>query len=164
VKDKKPVYLSNSAVNTYLDCGEKYRLNYIERIRTSYTKSSFTFGSAIDNAVEVMLLNIGLPKKKQKDPFAKFMKTLSKYDINGKLTTLPKTSNCKYSKADVQLELLEEKELSDITEYMVSLGYDMSEYTVEDFWKHYDNSTKLKETLTKDDFLVKVSFNLVELS
>ena len=154
MKIKKPIYLSNSAVNTYLDCGEKYRLSYIERIRINYTKSSFTFGSAIDNAVEVMLQNIGKPKSKQKDPHKKFKSTLTKYNINGKLTTLPKTSNCKYSKADVQMELLDEANLKDISDYMVSLGYDMSDYTVSDFWTHYDTSTKLKETLTKDDFLV----------
>jgi hypothetical protein len=131
---KKPIYLSNSGINSYLDCGYKYKLHYIDRIRMNYTKSSFVFGSAVDNAVEIMLNNLS---KDYEDPYLMFTDTMWNYDINGEKKLIPKTSNCKYSKADVQLELLEATELKNITDFMVELGYDMSEYSVEEFWKYY---------------------------
>ena len=155
---KKPIYLSNSAVNTYLDCPYKYKLHYLDRIRPIYTKSSFLFGGAVDAAVECMLKNID---GEYQDPYLEFTDKMFEADINGKVHKIPKTSNCKYSKADVQIELLEETELKMITNYMEELGYDMSDYSVQEFWKYYDESTKKKEKLTDKDFLVfgYIAFN-----
>jgi hypothetical protein len=151
-KMSKPIYLSNSGINTYLDCGEKYRLHYLELIRMNYTKSSFTFGSAVDGAVEVMLQNFR--GDDYESPMDTFISILTNYDINGKTYTLPKTSYCRYAKSDVQVELLDEKQLAEITEYMEDeLEFDMTEYSVADFWKYYDEATKRKADLTKQDFL-----------
>lgn len=49
--------LSHSGKNKYISCGESYRLHYIERIRSQSTGSALVFGAAMDNALNLMLLN-----------------------------------------------------------------------------------------------------------
>lgn len=149
---KKPIYLSNSAINTFTDCGYKYKLHYIDRIRTNYTSSSLLFGGAIDAAFEAMLNNF--KGEEFEDPYLIFTDKMFDTEINYEKRRIPKTSNCKYSKADVDLKLLDEKDLEEIARYMEELGYDMSDYSVKDFWEYYDESTKAKKTLKDKDFLV----------
>lgn len=149
---KKPIYLSNSAINTFTDCGYKYKLHYIDRIRTNYTSSSLLFGGAIDAAFEAMLNNF--KGEEFEDPYLIFTDKMFDTEINYEKRRIPKTSNCKYSKADVDLRLLDEKDLEEIARYMEELGYDMSDYSVKEFWEYYDESTKAKKTLKDKDFLV----------
>ena len=49
--------LSYSAINTYKQCGRKYKLHYVDRIRPVKRSSALCFGTAIDKAVEAKLNN-----------------------------------------------------------------------------------------------------------
>lgn len=146
------IKLSNSAINTYTDCGYKYKLNYVDRIRINYLKSSFIFGGAVDAAMEAILLN--KKDKLNEDPYLVFLDKMFESELNGEKINLSNSSRCRYSKVDVQLELLDETDLSRLKERMDELGFDTADYSVEDFWNYYDESTKKKLALTDKDYLM----------
>lgn len=58
---KKQLQISYSAASKLQECGHKYKLHYIDRIRSRWYKSAFMFGNAIDDALNVMLFNHGEP-------------------------------------------------------------------------------------------------------
>lgn len=58
---KRPFTLSVSSYNTYIECGEKYRLHYVERLRPMTSMSWLTFGSAFDEGANALALKIGDP-------------------------------------------------------------------------------------------------------
>jgi hypothetical protein len=99
--------LSNSGINTYTTCGHSYKLNYIDGITSQYKGSALFFGSAIDEALNFMLLN----KDSETcliDSIAVFQNhwQLNK-DRKGKETDMPKNPFILYSKWDFDPDLLE---------------------------------------------------------
>lgn len=52
----KPFTISHSGRGKFVHCGELYRLHYLEKIRPTGTSSSLVFGSAIDSAAEIYLI------------------------------------------------------------------------------------------------------------
>jgi hypothetical protein len=54
--DQKPLRLSYTSVSTYLTCGMKYKLHYIDNLRENAISSPLFFGSALDNAFSRLLL------------------------------------------------------------------------------------------------------------
>lgn len=96
--DKK-LKLSYSSIEKYRACSESYRLHYVEKIRQKVNHSALVFGSALDEALNVLLLK----KKKvlseeeqilvNKDPFEVFYE---KMDVK----------NIEFSKSDTDEDLL----------------------------------------------------------
>lgn len=58
--NKTPQRLSFTKINTFLSCGEKYRLHYIEKIRPTALSSALAFGKALDTALNDLLINKNL--------------------------------------------------------------------------------------------------------
>lgn len=54
---KQPIRISNSAKDKFQQCSEKYRLHYIERLRSPKVFSSLFFGNALDDAFSRLLLD-----------------------------------------------------------------------------------------------------------
>lgn len=102
---KKNNRLSHSAINTYVSCGEKYRLHYIEKIRPITKSSALLFGDAMDKAYERLLLG-------KDDYYAKFNERWS-YNIvdesEGEVSIAENTL-VRYSKADYEDRFLLEED------------------------------------------------------
>lgn len=105
--------LSYSQLNTYLACGEKYRLHYNERLRETVTSAALLFGSALDQTVNEMLLD----KKKNQ------LKTISYYQtkvrsnwqtqpINRNPEDLPESLLIAYADQDHDYDLLTNSDIA----------------------------------------------------
>ena len=86
--------LSNSSLNRYVDCPRSYQLHYIEKIRPIEIKSSLFYGSCIDQAFTEMLT--------PSDPDGRTPEEIFK----AALTLQAINPNVKYSKADLDMELI----------------------------------------------------------
>jgi hypothetical protein len=101
-----PVRLSHSAKETLTQCSEKYRLHYIERLRSPLMYSSLFFGNALDAAFSRILLE----KKKLKTDIelellkkteeAIFLENMAEFSHNTKRQSLPKNPLCEYYSSD----------------------------------------------------------------
>lgn len=89
--------LSHSALNKFVECGYAYKLHYIDKLRSLEEPSSLTFGLAIDQAFAAMLL------PSDRTPEKAFELAWNKKRIL--------TGNERFSKADLDTELLTEEEL-----------------------------------------------------
>lgn len=87
--------LSHSAKETYLECGYKYYLHYLMKLRPQGEKSPLIFGDAIDHALNHILEHRDLAKAKKEFD--------SKWAIAAK-------KDVQYSKSDVEDHLVEELE------------------------------------------------------
>lgn len=56
--------LSHSGRELYETCGYKFQLHYNQRLRSKNTSSALLFGSAFDEALNVLLLERDLEKAK----------------------------------------------------------------------------------------------------
>lgn len=95
----KPNRLSHTACNRFLTCGESYRLHYVERLRPTVVGSALLFGGAVDKALEALC-------KGDLGYINVFEKAWTYPEINGELVFLPTSSLVRYSKADLDAELI----------------------------------------------------------
>jgi PD-(D/E)XK nuclease superfamily protein len=119
---KMSIKLSHSSQNLYLSCGERYRLHYIEKWRPITLSSPLVFGSAIDQALNVML-DPQNPENLNNPNLLKL--SLETFDRNFeqgmnseyKLVDLPLNPNLKYSKWDFDADLLEKADWRELFKY-----------------------------------------------
>jgi hypothetical protein len=102
--------ISHSAINEYLECSEKFRLNRIEKIRPTTKSSAFIFGGALDDAAEAVLLKKGKPLKA-------FYDAMMTTEINGVKVSVPQNKDIKYFSKDLQVELIQDSQWEDIKNY-----------------------------------------------
>lgn len=89
--------ISHTSATMYQECNRKYKLHYIDKLRSIEEKSSLLFGSAIDTGLNTLL------KTRNVDEALNVFKThWDKHKDN---------KNIKYSKADLEDHLLSEDEL-----------------------------------------------------
>lgn len=96
--------ISYSGVTTYLECSEKFRLHYQERLRSTTTTAALLFGSAVDKALEFALKTFPDCSKLRIQQL--FIDNWSVTEINGMTHS---TKNCdliKYSKADNEMHII----------------------------------------------------------
>lgn len=132
--------LSHSSKEKYLECSEKWRLHYKEKLRSVLLNSPLFFGSAIDDAVMTLLLT----KKKeyteeekemlQKTPWEAFEETFTFNEHFGEKVYIPTYENCRYSKADLDVSLLQSEDYTKIIEQADNLDMSVNEmYKVQQF-------------------------------
>jgi hypothetical protein len=97
----KPIRLSHSAVSMHSQCGYKYKLHYIDRLRPIKQGSALVFGSAMDLALNELIISKDLAKAE-----AIFDKNMHFAKINDEIVHVPESRNIKYSKADLDTEIL----------------------------------------------------------
>jgi len=98
------LYLSHSQINTYTDCPKKWFLDKQKRLRPNYKGSALLFGSALDAAVEHILL------KKEGTALSEFRSTMKKFDVNGVEKILPKDLlDVRFFAGDVDPALLDQE-------------------------------------------------------
>ncbi len=93
--------LSHSQLNRYSQCGMSYKHYYKSRIRPNVQSAALLFGSALDNALNELLL----PKGKQ-TPEVIFYETFRNAKINDVSTFVPAATHIVYANADFDEELL----------------------------------------------------------
>ena len=101
----------------YLECSEKWRLHYKERIRSTYLTSSLFFGGALDQAFSRLLLD----KKKilteaeqkiiQRSAEEIFIYSLENVELNGKKVSTENYDKVNYFKIDFDETLFELDEI-----------------------------------------------------
>ena len=141
--------VSYSAIDTYLSCSEKYRLERILRIVPETINTAFILGKAFDDASEVIFK----PFMKGGEPFSRdamvqrFKDRLTTIDHQGKDLYAPDCPNVKYSKTDVQFELLDKEDFPVIKAFIDKSDLEIS--NIQDFVDYYkDTKTKtLEETV-----------------
>lgn len=109
---KKGLYLSHSQISTFKDCERKFYIERIERLRPKYTGSALIFGSALDSAVEEILLDYNRKKKKNLDPKKVFLEKLDNFEVNRKPKKLPEDLLAvKFFASNIDEKLLKEVDL-----------------------------------------------------
>lgn len=103
--------LSHSSVNKYMECGQKYKYHYIDKLRSNVLSSALLFGTAIDKAVEVLVGSKDLSLAKQK-----FDDLWWKQEINKVETELQSSPDIIYSTSDYDEELLNNNDINDAYE------------------------------------------------
>lgn len=110
--------LSYTAINRYLNCPAAYKRYYLDNMREKVVGSALLFGSAIDNALNTLLLNKQNNVKSDISKAKKeFLKLIHKQSINNVETELSKTNLIKYSNTDFDPDVLtntENKLLQDV--------------------------------------------------
>lgn len=94
--------LSHSSLAKYLKCPESHRLHYKERLRPTVSSAALLFGSALDDAINVLL------KKEDKDPMQVFASKWEKGFINNKLVSLPSSTQIVYAASDFDKDLMKD--------------------------------------------------------
>jgi len=146
IKDNIPpkgLLVSYSAIDTYLSCSEKFRLERILKIVPESINTAFFLGKAVDDASEVIFkpfMKGGLPFKR-KDMLDRFKERLTTIDYQGEDIHAPTCLKVKYSKADVQSELLEKEDLKAIQDFIDKSDLDVT--NIQDFVDYYKD-TKIK--------------------
>lgn len=101
--------LSHSAITTYNECGFKYKLSYVDRMRPRQQKSSLLFGSAVDAAIEHALKDFPLSSSREIKQI--FLDKFTNVEINGEKVFAPTSELIKYSKKDESWESLKQRGL-----------------------------------------------------
>lgn len=98
--------LSYSAVNKFTSCGKSYEFHYKDKIRPQYKGSALYFGSAIDLALNFMLVNLTAPNLVELS-YAEFLKNWTKFpERDGTTIDLKTYDKILYSKSDFDGDLL----------------------------------------------------------
>ena len=100
----KKLYLSNSQINTYLDCPRKWYYDKVEKIRPNYLGSALYFGTLIDDTIEAYLL--------KQDYKAVYQQRLNNFEVNGKAKTIEKNIlDIRFGAGDVDDKLVEQHDI-----------------------------------------------------
>lgn len=99
--------LSHSAVTKYSDCAMSYKFHYVDKLRGTTQSAALLFGTAIDKAVECMVLNKDV---KDGDNLKRGIETFNVYwerqEINGVVTELITCPDIVYANNDYDEDLL----------------------------------------------------------
>lgn len=106
--------LSHSGKNKYLQCANSYKLHYVDRWRPITMSSALLFGSAIDVALNNMLLNKGI-EGNLTDTLDIFNQQWEQGEDNQRnRIDLPLNPNIKYFKSDWQPDILEKRDWAEL--------------------------------------------------
>jgi len=100
---------SYSAINTYTQCGYKYKLRYRNKLKSKYLSGALAFGSAIDNALNVLLTTKDESKAKDE-----FLKHWNFQFINKVYTPLKDSELLVYAETDYDIDLLKEEDKEEL--------------------------------------------------
>ena len=97
-------------------CGESYRLHYLEKLRPKTTNASLLWGSAMDVALNCLLLKEG-------DALETFYNNWESAFINGRQVKLFNSELVNYAERDIDTDLLNEKHMLLLKEYARQCGF-----------------------------------------
>lgn len=103
------IKLSHTAKELYLKSPRAYFYHYHLYLRERTLGSPLFFGSLIERGLDALFKGATLEQAQEV-----FRKAFKSYQINGNWEDLATSSNIRYSKADLDLEVFTEKELKDL--------------------------------------------------
>jgi len=140
----KKLFLSNSQINTYTDCARKWYLDKQKRLRPNWKGSALIFGSALDAAVESILLKSEIPAE------IVFAGALRAFEVNGVEKHLPEDLlDVRFFAGDVDVSLFEAKDLDKVGAFCDGIEIDMPE--LDEFLLFCKQQRKSKTALTKTE-------------
>lgn len=143
--------LSHTQVSKYLECPRKWKHYYLDKIRPEGIGSALFFGISLDEAFNRLLLE----KKehfKNDEHFDFYLTAKEIFDFSMK--PFAKNENCEYFKSDLDLNLLQTKDIEKIINYAEELGFD-------EFFKIPDIINYTYERKFKVDRDTKKLFNYI---
>ena len=114
---EKTYRISHSAKSTYEQCSYKWKLHYVDKIRSVYLDSPLTFGKALDEAFSRLLLEkkVDLTDKEkillEKTPEEVFDDSFRHLDYNDQWIHLPDYIYARYSKSDYDQSILTKEDI-----------------------------------------------------
>lgn len=144
--------LSNSQINTFEGCNRQWRLDKQDRLRPNWKGSPLLMGSALDAAVEHILLNLN--EKKSINPKQVFEDAMRDFEVNGVEKHLPKDLlSVRIGAGDFQLELLNDGDIQNVSDYAST--YDASiepdRAVFQEFLDYCKQQRKTKTALDKKE-------------
>ena len=113
---------SNSSMDTFTTCSKKYDLHYNKRLRATTISSPLFFGSAVDKAINHLLLQkkkvlTEEEKKILETPIGSiFLKSLQYVNINEELVDISQSVQATYFNKDFDVDFLTEEDITFINE------------------------------------------------
>ena len=115
--------LSHSQANKYLQCGYAHHLHYKKKLRPKITSAALLLGSALDEAINVLLeRKLENPPEEKGLPIAKFMERWERGWINRTLIDLPMSTRIAYAAKDYDSELMKPSDWFKIDQAKESLN------------------------------------------
>lgn len=105
--------LSHSQTAKYQQCPKSYQYHYIDKLRSNVTSAALLFGSALDSALNVVLLN-DVDNQAEVD----FEKAFTNGDINGVRVYIPTSTQVVYANNDFDADLLSQEDYSKASEIL----------------------------------------------
>ena len=137
----KPLFLSNSQVDTYLTCNRKWHIDKVQKIRPTYLASPLYFGSLLDDTVEHYLL------KGEGSWQDYFMKRRLEFEVNRKPKMLPQDLlSMSFGAGDCDDKLIDQSELD---KFCDSLGID--HVNAKEYLAYCKQQRKSKTALQEDE-------------
>jgi len=112
---KNPTKISNSAVNTFNDCSQKYKYRYKDRIVSLYKSGALYFGSAVDEAMNVLLSPESFnDRTKAQEAFIAHWRRAE--DNSKTVVDLSTSINVTYAVADFDMDLMDDVDITSALE------------------------------------------------
>lgn len=115
-----PNKLSHSQVSKYQQCPTSWKLYYLDKIRSKYSRSALCFGTALDKAVGPFLQK---SPNETRTPLEIFEAYWEYQEVNGVNTYLPTLTSFVYAKTDFDKDLITKLDKIHIKE-VTGLEYD----------------------------------------
>lgn len=155
------IKLSHTQVNMYHECGEKYRLHYIEKLREPTLRSPLFFGKALDEGFNRILLE----KKKELTEEERELLTKTEHNIfrenmeytnhNRQHVYIPTYENARYFKSDFTPDTLTDEDIQSIINIAHEMDIELgSKKDIVDFIEEIDLLIKKKSTLDNEEQIV----------
>jgi hypothetical protein len=115
--------LSHTAKETYLTCPQKWKLYYQDKLRSTLIGSALFFGSAIDDALNRMLLEKKSELTEEEKalmeftPEATFVGSFSQARVANDIVRIATSEQAMYYKSDLDIDLLNDGDYKDIKDF-----------------------------------------------
>lgn len=140
------IKLSHSSQGKYLTCGYSYKLHYIDKWRPITFSSALVFGSAVDEALNIMLEN-----KNSKDCLKKTLNAFDRKWEQGEnsqreVVDMPLNPLIEYSRNDFDADLLEKSDWAELFKYDSNFFETKQEIESKLYPREDENGEKAKPT------------------
>lgn len=115
--------LSHTGKEMYITCPQKWKLYYQDKLRSTLIGSALIFGSAIDDALNRMLLEKKRELTEEEKasmeftPEATFVSSFSQTRVANEIVRIATSDQAMYYKSDLDIDLLDDADYKDIKDF-----------------------------------------------
>lgn len=150
--------LSKTALEMYKECPRKFQLHYIENWRSKLQDSPLFFGTAIDEALNCLLLTKKKALKSEelpylgKDPKVLFKDMLTNVKVVKEKVDIRCSELARYSMGDMDMDLLEESDIEEIIKTHIVSEIELTKENWKEFVDTCVAARKAKEILELPEY------------